>query len=112
YHFGAGPFVSCVHLMRSNRISIALLACDAVGLEVARIFRDRGDRVALLVLDRRDERGTNQAIRETVAADVIVDDAKLPDELLAQVDVALLAWWPRIITKERAALPRRGFLNF
>jgi len=98
--------------MSSNRLSIALFASDAVGLEVARIFRDRGDCVALLVLDHRDERGTNQAIRETVDADVIVEDAELPIELLEQVDIALLAWWPRIITKDVAALPRRGFLNF
>jgi len=98
----------------SNRMTVALFASDAVGLEVARIFRDRGDRVALLVLDHRDERGSNQMIRDVLAgrADGVVDDTELPHDLLAQVDLALLAWWPRIIPKEVAALPRRGFLNF
>jgi methionyl-tRNA formyltransferase len=81
---------------------------------VARIFRERGDRVAMLVLDHRDERGTNSAIREALEglADVVVTDDALPLDRLADVDIALLAWWPRIIAKDVAALPRRGFLNF
>jgi methionyl-tRNA formyltransferase len=104
--------------MSGDHLTVALFASDAVGAAVARIIRDRGDRVALAVLDRHDERGSNDAIREALAhrADAIIDDSELHTEAarerLENVDLALLAWWPRIIPTELLSLPRRGFLNF
>lgn len=101
--------------MTDRKLDLALFAADEPGGEIARFIASRGDRVPLLVLDRQNFRGGNDAIVEAIAghADAVAfdDNGAEVREQLANVDVALLAWWPRIVSAEILAIPRIGFLN-
>jgi len=99
--------------MTDRKLDLALFAADQPGVEIARLIAARGDRIPLLVLDRQNFRGCNDAIVEAIAGHagaVMFHDQDIREEL-AKADVALLAWWPRIIAGDLLAIPRLGFLN-
>jgi len=101
--------------MTERTLDLALFAADEPGAEIARVIARRGDRVALLVLDPQNFRGANDAIVEAIDghADTVVMADRVDDirARLADLDLALLAWWPHIVPRDLVVLPRLGFLN-
>lgn len=95
-------------------MKLALFASGSVGLEIASVLAELHP-AALVVVDGGDRDGLNAAIAGThpgvpvIDGDDIVKDATV----LAQhdVDLGLLAWWPKIITQDVIDAPRLGFLN-
>jgi len=99
--------------MTDRTLDLALFAADEPGAEIARAIAERGDRIKLLVLDPQNFRGRNDDIVIAVKGqtDAIVMADALDASQLADVDLAILAWWPHIVPRDLVALPRLGFLN-
>lgn len=99
--------------MTDRTLDLALFAADEPGAEIARVIAERGDRVALLVLDPQNLRGRNDAVVAAVGgrAGAVVTADRLDPAQLASADLGILAWWPHIVRRDVLAAPRLGFLN-
>jgi len=100
-------------------MEVALFAAGDVGLQVAKVIRERGKPIACLVLDGADSFERKAAIRSTVGATIrVVECDRSPSEVVldtlrqARIDLGILAWWPYVIKTPLLTLPSQGFLNF
>lgn len=98
---------------------LALFASGPVSLEVARGMTARGVVPAVMVTDQafrslQDECGERDLDRVAVRlqAESETDESIARVIKSAEIDVAILAWWPHIIREPLLSAPKRGFLNF
>lgn len=99
-------------------MNIALFAADVAGREIVQFFRDQHVKPTVLVLDARDPRELNATMRAITDAQTILSSDELDHvETLgilraAELDLAILAWWPYILKVPLIQIPRLGCLNF
>lgn len=104
----------------TNR-TIALFAADEVGRDVAEFFGQEDEDLACLVLDADESKGQRDVIQKRaglgndtpvyLSHEVTTEDVQ--DELRSLgIDIAILAWWPYIISEELINVANEGFLNF
>ncbi len=93
-------------------MNILLLADQKVGIEIARFmvafYRD-DLRLVVVIAE-------NEIYRECVASGIPVamfeSETQIGHSLQnKQIDLGILAWWPRVINTELRSLPLKGFIN-
>lgn len=92
-------------------MKVVLFADQDVGFGIAEylIDRHRGDLV--LILTTEENRISDLAGNAGVATLVFRSEQSVISALPAEVDLGILAWWPRILKRPLIELPRRGFIN-
>ena len=98
-------------------MNIAIFCATDIGIRILEALRRHGQRPCCLVLDDADPQDLKQRMTELAGADHVLTASELTrEEGLARIkglnlDLAILAWWPHIITPEILAAARLGFLN-
>jgi methionyl-tRNA formyltransferase len=99
-------------------MNFALFAADEVGREIIKFLKSEAMAPAALVLDSRDPKNLNLAMRNACDTDLVFEsdelygDASLAALRAAHLELIILAWWPYIIKPEIIQIPRLGCLNF
>lgn len=99
----------------AGRVRLALFADGEVGARALRLVVDRGHPVACLVMTGALERAEDPVAM--LAGNPLVQEVVLADDLdpetmrRREIDLGLLAWWPKIIGDDLIASARLGFLN-
>jgi len=119
---GVPPGQELRALMRTDddAMKMALFATGPVGLAVARLLTERDAPPVCLVVDSNDAGGGREELRDVAAGrvpHVLSSDDLISEEAIRllrtlELDLGILAWWPRIVGPELRALARLGFLNF
>lgn len=100
-------------------LKLALFASGPVGHQVARGMAARGIVPGLLVSDQsfrllQEQSGESSPVDNGLHFQVEsdTDEAIAAKVRLAEIDIGILAWWPRIVREPLLSAPKRGLLNF
>lgn len=98
-----------------------VMASNVVGLQVIEYLATVSQPISILVLDPSDPQGCNDRITRSYERSNptgrVMDAEQLANEDVLdalgerQMDLGLLAWWPRIVKGRLLTLPRRGWIN-
>ncbi|MDE2598237.1 MAG: hypothetical protein KGL40_01295 [Rhodocyclaceae bacterium] len=92
-------------------MKLALFADGDVGLAICRFLLAHYQQDVAVVVAIRDGEIANLARAAGVAVVVFADEANVLQALPADIDLGLLAWWPKILKQPLLAFPRLGFIN-
>jgi methionyl-tRNA formyltransferase len=100
-------------------MKIGIFANDKVGCEIIKIFAEKKQRLAFLVINHDGDDTINTAIVEA-AKDIVkkifrykrnIQTAVLSSIKAIQPDLIVLAWWPYIINEQWLRIPQTRWLN-
>ena len=98
-------------------MKFGLFAFGEIGYEIAKLFKDKNEKIICLVLSSTGSKDLNEAILSLVEPEFVIYSDSLYEKTTLeklrkmQLDIIILAWWPHIIKENLIRIPKLGCLN-